>query len=97
VLSICSDNEYVSYDLDFIPTGLARRVDQSMESLGFKKQQRHWRHPRSRDWVELPAGPVAIGEEVIREFADRRSAAGVLRLLRPTECVMDRLAGYFHD
>jgi hypothetical protein len=51
VLSICSDNEYVSDDLDFIPTGLKRCVDQSMESLGFEKQQRSWRHPRSRDWV----------------------------------------------
>jgi hypothetical protein len=97
VVSIYSDNEYLSYDLDFIPTGLARRVDQAMESLGFEKQQRHWRHPRSRYWVEFPSGPVAIGEEVIHEFADRRTAAGVLRLLRPTECVMDRLAWYFHD
>jgi hypothetical protein len=40
---------------------------------------------------------VTIGEEVIHDFADRRSSAGVLRLLHPTECVMDRLAWYFHD
>lgn len=97
VVSIYSDNEYLSYDLDFIPTGLARRVDGAMESLGFEKQQRHWRHPRSRYWVEFPAGPVSIGEEVIHDFADLRTDAGVLRLLHPTECVMDRLSWYFHD
>ena len=33
-VSIYSENEYESYDLDFIPTGLARRVDRTMKSLG---------------------------------------------------------------
>lgn len=97
VVSIYSNAEYVSYDLDFIPIGLARKVDRAMESLGFEKQQRHWRHPRSRYWVEFPAGPLAIGEETIRDFAEFATATGILRLLRPTECVMDRLAWYFHD
>jgi hypothetical protein len=97
VVSIYSNAEYVSYDLDFIPIGLARSVDRAMVALGFVKQQRHWRHARCRYWVEFPAGPVAIGEETIHDFAERETASGVLRLLRPTECVMDRLTWYFHD
>jgi len=97
VVSIYSDAEYVSYDLDFIPTGLARKVDAAMESLGFEKTHRHWTHPKSRYWVEFPPGPVAIGEETIRDFAERETRMGTLRLLAPTECVMDRLAWYFHD
>lgn len=96
VVSIYSNSEYVSYDLDFVPIGLARKVDKAMQSLGFAREQRHWRHPRSRYWVEFPSGPVAIGDETIHEFAERRTSAGVLRLLRPTECVMDRLAWYIH-
>lgn len=96
-VSIYSDNEYESYDLDFIPTGLARRVDRSMETLGFERQQRHWVHPHNSYWVEFPAGPVAIGDEVIHDFAERRSEAGTLRILHPTECVMDRLVWYFHN
>jgi hypothetical protein len=32
----------------------------------------------------------------VTEFAERRTGLGVLRLLAPTECVMDRLAGYYH-
>ena len=96
-VSIYSDNEYESFDLDFIPIGLARRVDRAMQSLGFEKHQRHWTHPHNPYWVEFPAGPVAIGEEIIHDFAEREGAAGVLRLLHPTECVMDRLTWYFHD
>ncbi len=96
-VSIYSDNEYESYDLDFIPIGLARRVDHAMKTLGFAKEGRHWRHPNNAYFVEFPSGPVAIGEEVIHDFAERRSAEGVLRILRPTECVMDRLSWYFHD
>ncbi len=96
VVSIYSNAEYVSYDLDFIPIGLARKVDDAMHSIGFAKEQRHWRHPKIRYWVEFAAGPVAIGDETIHEFAERRTATGMLRLLRPTECVMDRLSWYIH-
>ena len=87
-VSIYSDNEYESYDLDFVPMGLARRVDRVMESLDFSRKQRHWVHQRSRYWVEFPAGPVAIGEEIIHDFAERSSPAGRLRILHPTECVI---------
>lgn len=97
VVSIYSNAEYVSYDLDVVPIGLARRVDPVMKSLGFESQQRHWRHPRIRYRVEFPVGPVAIGEETIHEFAERETPAGRLRLLRPTECVMDRLTWFIHS
>ena len=43
VVSIYSDNAYRSYDLDFIQTGLARRVEPTMEGMGFRKEGRHWR------------------------------------------------------
>lgn len=55
-------------------------------------------HPRTPLFVEFPAGPLAIGDELIRatEVGERRTAAGTIRLLTPTQCVMDRLAAYFH-
>jgi len=96
VVSIYSENEYGSYDLDFIVTGLARKMGGLMGKLGFHKQGRHWVHPNSRYWVEFPPGPVQIGDEVITEFSKRPTRFGTLRLLAPTECVMDRLAGYYH-
>jgi hypothetical protein len=96
VVSIYSENDYESYDLDFVPLGLARKVDAAMEEMGFRRRERHWAHPKTRYWVEFPSGPVQVGNAVVRQFAERSTAEGVLRLLPPTECVMDRLAGYFH-
>lgn len=96
VVSIYSDNEYESFDLDFICTGLARRLDEIMRWLGFRKEGRHWSHAESPFWVEFPGGPVQVGDAVVTAFAERRTACGTLRLLAPTECVMDRLAGYYH-
>jgi hypothetical protein len=98
VVSIYASNEYASFDLDFIRTGLAVKVDAAMQELGFeKKRGRHWIHPRTDYWVEFPAGPVAVGDTLVREFAERRTPHGVLRLLAPTECVMDRLVNFFHN
>jgi hypothetical protein len=96
VVSIYSDNEYESDDLDFVQTGLARKVAPAMEELGFVRQGRHWVHPESAYWVEFPPGPVQVGDEVVKRFSERSSSFGRLRLLGPTECVMDRLAGFYH-
>lgn len=95
--SIYAPNPYESMDLDFIPVGLARRVDSAMLELGFRRErQRHWTHPDTRFWIEFRPGPVQVGDEVVHEFAERSTALGRLRILTPTDCVLDRLAWYFH-
>lgn len=95
--SIYAPNLYESMDLDFVPTGLARRVDTAMQELGFRKERgRHWTHPDTEFWVEFPSGPVQVGDEVIHRFAERETSHGRLRILTPTDCVMDRLAWYYH-
>jgi len=96
VVSVYTENEYESYDLDFIQTGLARNVEPVMKDLGFWKEGRYWKHPDTRYWVEFPPGPVQVGDDVVRVFSKRTTAFGELRLLTPTDCVMDRLAGYYH-
>lgn len=96
VVSIYSEEAYVSYDLDFVRTGLARRVDPVMKQLGFRSEGRHWRHPDTAYWVDFPAGPPGVGDLVLSEFAERDTPFGRLRLLTPTDCVMDRLASFFH-
>ena len=96
-VSIYSHNEYESDDLDLIHAGLAKRVDFAMEELGFQKETgRHWKHPNTRLWIEFPPGPVTVGNEIVTEFSERETSFGALRILPPTECVMDRLAHYFH-
>lgn len=95
VVSIYSDNAYESFGLDFVRRGVARKVDGVMNELGFRRQGRHWTHPDSLFWVEFPPGPVQVGDAIVSEFAELRTRVGTLRLLAPTECVMDRLAGYY--
>lgn len=95
--AIYAPNPYESMDLDFVPIGLPRRVDAAMRELGFAKEHgRHWTHPETAFWVEFPPGPVQVGDEVIHHFAERHTAHGTLRILTPTDCVMDRLAWYYH-
>lgn len=95
--SIYAPNPYESMDLDFIQIGLSRRVDSAMRELGFQKERgRHWTHPDTEFWIEFPPGPVQVGDEVIHHFAERQTSHGTLRILTPTDCVMDRLAWYYH-
>lgn len=97
VVSIYSRNAYESYDLDFVPIGLSAKVEHAMTELGFKRRdQRNWIHPRTKYSVEFLTGPVTAGKAQITKFARRETKHGRLRLLAPTECVMDRLAKYLH-
>lgn len=98
VVSIYTNNEYESSDLDFISPESTSRIAEAIASLGFKRAGRMFSHPLTALFVEFPAGPLAIGGELIRatEVGEKRTAAGTIRLLTPTQCVMDRLAAYFH-
>jgi hypothetical protein len=98
VVSIYTNNAYESSDLDFISPEDTSRIAEVIAPLGFEREGRMFSHPRTALFVEFPAGPLAIGEELIRatEVGERRTAAGTIRLLTPTQCVMDRLAAYFH-
>ena len=97
VVSIYSDNAYESKDLDFIVEGIAKKVDPAMEELGFRRQAgRFWTHPRTEFWVEFPSGPLQVGHAPVTEVDEMETPVGLLWLLPPTECVMDRLAAYYH-
>jgi hypothetical protein len=96
--SIWSGGKYVSHDLDFIEEGPVprNRIRAVMEQLDFREERRHFVHRASKFIVEFPTGPLAIGDQRIDTFAERKTATGTLRLLTPTDCVKDRLAAFFH-
>lgn len=98
VVSIYTDNEYQSGDLDFISSASMDRIAKAIGSLGFVRKGRMFSHPGTSLYVEFPAGPLAIGDQLIRptDVARMQTPAGTIRLLTPTQCVMDRLAAYFH-
>lgn len=97
VVTIYSENEYQSDDLDFISTAQQKKIAAAMGTLGFTQAKgKHFTHPDTSLFVEFPAPPLVIGNEPVTHTAEQRLKNGVLKLLTPTQCVMDRLAAYFH-
>jgi len=96
LVSIHSNNAYQSYDLDFIQTGLARKVDAAMEELGFTKQGRHWTHSESPYLVEFPPGPIMVGDARVTEFAERITPLGGLTSPRTDGVCDGSQAAYYH-
>jgi len=97
VVTIYSMSEYQSYDLDFIAYADQKEIRKAMEELGFKREKsRHFTHPATDLFVEFPAPPLAVGNKPITSWAVRKSNSGTLALLTPTQCVMDRLAAFYH-
>lgn len=101
-VSVWTENQYVSNDLDMITTTLASRyrLSEALDSLGFKRQgnSRYYRHPESEFALEFPNGPIMVGDEQVPDerVHELATANGTLRLLSPTDCIKDRLAAFYH-
>jgi hypothetical protein len=97
-VSIYSSNKYVSKDLDLINIfGVNRReIRDVMTTAGFYEEGRYFRHPDSQFFVEFPPGPLAIGQEAIKQIVEKKLSTGILKVISPTDCVKDRLAAYYH-
>jgi hypothetical protein len=97
VVSIYTENEYESFDLDFILLSWNKKVDPTMQALGFKKDAgRHWVHPKTKIFVEFPGRNLEIGNSKDAKVVERDTKQGVIRLLSPTDCIKDRLAAFYH-
>lgn len=85
-VSIYSQEKYVSLDLDFVNAGFTKRaqIAAAMESLGFHEEHRYFRHPDAEFLVEFPPGPLAVGEEPVKQVDEIETATGIVRL--PTDC-----------
>lgn len=97
VVSIYTNNEYESKDLDFISSSDIKKIESALSEIGFfKSSGRHFIHSETEYFVEFPKPPLSIGSVSIKEWATLTHKAGILQLLTPTHSVMDRLAGYFY-
>ena len=98
-ITIYSNNEYKSGDLDFVMPEYKRKlVDQALEELGFKrtKSWRHYENPDCSYLVEFPPPPLAVGEEIVTKTKTMTTKYGKFKLLRPIDCIKDRLAAFYH-
>jgi hypothetical protein len=89
---------YSSFDLDFIITGSSTRqkVRAALRDINFTEENRYFINPHTPFFLEFPSGPLAIGDEPPSEISTLRFSIGNLRFLSPTDCVKDRLAGFYH-
>lgn len=92
-------NVYESKDLDFISPADHKRILEVMEKIEFRptsKYNKNLMHPRTKILVEFPTGPVNLGGAPIRyDKIDLQEVEGEkIRMLSPTQSVMDRLLGY---
>ena len=96
-VQIYSSGLYVSRDLDFVSPAPVREIAKVLKTLGFEPTGgRHFVHPTCRFTLEFPPWPLAVGRELIREWSGQRVEHGVIQMVNPTQCVMDRLAAFFH-
>lgn len=96
VVTIYSENEYQSHDLDFVSPEKISDLQEVMESLGFsKKSGRHFEHPNLDYFVEFPSAPLTLGHEKVTDWGEYKTKHGKIQILTPTQSVMDRLAGYY--
>lgn len=96
-VSIYTEEKHHSKDLDFISPHSHHAISEALEQIGFRKKGRYFVHPKTEFYLEFPSGPLGIGSEAPVRPAGRLKVDGVtVRLLSPTQCVMDRLAAWFH-
>lgn len=99
-VTIYSANEYMSYDLDFITHAHIKLIEKALSPLGFVKmpKARHFQHPEACYLVEFPPGPLAFGELVVsdKDATTVDVGYGSLRIITPTQSVIDRLSAYVH-
>jgi hypothetical protein len=98
VVSIYTDNAYQSKDLDFVTAAIVSDLTPVLESLGFVHtgipRMSQFSHPLIEWFVEFSSTPISFGHLHVRheDCATIETSAGSLRIITPTQSVMDRLA-----
>ncbi|SHF54898.1 hypothetical protein SAMN04487965_2218 [Microbulbifer donghaiensis] len=99
-VSIYSDNQYESKDLDFVTSERRDRLSSALAPLGFTlaSDKRHFTHPHTDLFLEFPAAPLEFGSRMVQhdDIPRMDTKWGPLRVITPTLCVMDRLAAFWH-
>lgn len=96
-VTIYSNNQYQSGDLDFIEyiSYPKKKIRDLMFEIGFTESNRYFVHPETEFFVEFPSGPLAVGSEPVKEITYLEFVTGELRIISSTDCVKDRLAAYY--
>jgi len=94
---IYTDNRYESEDLDFVTVAMFAELRAALSPLGFKNtgppRLSVFEHPATLWYLEFPAAPLSFGGTYIdhSQCALIETRLGNLRIITPTQSVMDRL------
>jgi hypothetical protein len=99
-VSIYTDNEYESCDLDFVTSQRNDVIAKALEPLGFRYRpgKKELEHPDTDYYVEFPSGPLSFGSTLViaqQGAATIETSYGPIKMVTPTHSVMDRLTHYF--
>lgn len=98
VVSLYTNNQYESHDLDFISPNDHREISLALSEIGFIAKGRSFIHPNTELSVEFPTGPIGIGDRVpIKPEGRIKYKDTEIILLSPTQSVMDRLAWFYFN
>jgi hypothetical protein len=99
-VSLYTANDYESHDLDFVSSAEIETIARAIAPLGFSRSgaTRYFGHQNTEWFVEFPPGPLAFGDMLVRdeELPVLETPHGPLRVITPTQVVMDRVAAYAH-
>ena len=97
-VTIYAYHKYVSGDLDLVvETGFRRPAyEPALAEIGFERTGRAFKHKDSDLLVDIRPPPLSVGQEPVGRVDGMSLATGTLRLLSSTDCVKDRLAGYYY-
>lgn len=71
-VQIYTSGLYESRDLDFVASASQRELEQVLTRLGFTREAgRHFVHKLCPYTLEFPAWPLAVGNELVREWGER--------------------------
>lgn len=96
VVSIYTKNKYESHDLDFLSLTEHKEIRNVMIKMGFKEKGKNFLHPNTDFTVEFPGYELSIGNSPMKPEGEITKKNFTLKLLSPSQCVMDRLAAYYH-
>ena len=99
-VSIYSEGMYVSNDLDFVTSTNREQLSAVLAPLAFTLQEdgRHFVSKNTDLFLEFPAGPLAFGDRQVEhdDIPLLETEWGPLRIITPTQCIMDRLIAFWH-
>ena len=102
VVCIYTDNEYQSKDLDFVTAAMNDELLPALAPLGFVhtgiSRMSQYSHPLVEWFIEFPPAPISFGSLYVdhKDCTTIELNVGRLRLITPTQSVMDRLAAAIH-